>query len=75
MATRRGQSRIIAIEKRRFREEMENRGHRKARQLRDDQRDYLAGLRSWGLRPHDLVKLNGVGPYVDYWHPEPGDAE
>jgi hypothetical protein len=41
----------------------------------DDSRDYLAGLRSWGLRPHDLVKVTGAGPYEDSWHPEPGDAE
>jgi hypothetical protein len=38
-------------------------------------RDYLAGLRSWGLRRHDLVMVNGAGSYVDSWHPEPGDAE
>jgi hypothetical protein len=24
---------------------------------------------------NDLVKVNGAGSYVDYWRPEPGDAE
>jgi hypothetical protein len=42
---------------------------------RDDLREYPAGLRSWGLRPRDLVMVNGAGPYVDYRRPEPGDAE
>ncbi len=30
---------------------------------------------SWGLRHRDLVKVTGAGSYVDYWRPEPGDAE
>ncbi len=54
---------------------MDNRGHRKARQLRDAPRDYLTGLRSWGLRHRDLVMVNGAGPYVDDWRPAAGDAE
>jgi hypothetical protein len=29
----------------------------------------------WGLRPHDLVKVNGAGSYVDSWRSEPDDAE
>jgi len=38
-----------------------DRGHRQTRRSRDDARDYWAGLRSWGLRPSDLVKLTGAG--------------
>ena len=37
--------------------------------MRDDLRDNLAGLRSWGLRHGDLVKVTGDGPNLIDWHP------
>ena len=43
--------------------------------MRDDGRDEPAGLRSWGLRHEDLVKVTGTGPNVIDWRPGGGDAE
>jgi len=71
----RGRNQVKALNKKGGSGKEREQGHRKARRLRDDLRDYLAGLRSWGLRHRDLVKVTGAGSYVDYWRPEPGDAE
>jgi len=37
--------------------------------MRDDWRDNSAGLRSWGLRQLDLVKVTGAGPNLIDWRP------
>jgi hypothetical protein len=37
--------------------------------LNADGRDHLVGLRSWGLRDEDLVKVTGAGPNVIAWRP------
>ncbi len=40
--------------------------------MRDDWRDNMAGLRWWGLRRFNLVKVTGAGPNVIDWRPETG---
>jgi len=69
-------SRTVAVEKRRGGSGKKGRqGTFSDKTFSDDGRDYLIGLRSWGLRPQDLVMLTGADSYVDAWRSEPDDAE